>query len=521
MLSLLTDRLIPVRSLRTSGSLYLSLPEVFMWLPDAAGDGVRSFPGLSAHQAPAWYQFLVQVGALARGQSGGGELNGAEDWEQGLRALAPGVSDSAWALVTEPDQPALLQPPTARLDEFKPGAQTPDGLGPLFRGKNHDVKRARQTSAEPHHWLYALVHLQTHDGFAGRGNQGVARMNGGFSSRVLVDRRPSPMWGPRVGRGIRMLLDRRDEILEGPWQYRRMGGLSLLWLESWDEDQSLHLARLDPYFVEVCRRVRLTSCNGTIRLWKRPSHSPRLDAKALNGNLGDPWVPVKLAGKGKGPAALTVSAGGFDYRLCRRILFPTGEFMPAPALRELDDEQGRDTEIHLAALVRGQGRTEGFYERVIECPASVHAVFETPDDDDEEDERVDLAQVSEDMVAWAGEVRRVLRRALLVYLQGPERPDFQRPDARPLLDRFDRAVDIRFFSSLFKAVEGIEAAQEDWHEYLKQEAVRVAGQGWRELSPPSMRREKAHAASERVLWGGLRKSLPLAFQDDMAEEESA
>lgn len=517
MYSLLTDPLLPVQTPRASCPALVSLPELYACLVDRPGDAVLSFPGLAAHQAPAWYQFLVQVGTLARLQTGGGEPHGAKGWEGALRALTPGVSESAWSLVAEPDQPALFQPPTQRLDQFKLDARTPDGLGPLFRGKNHDVKRARQTSPEPHHWVYALVHLQTHDGYAGSMNHGVARMNGGLSNRVLVDRRPGPEWGRRVVRGIRMLLRRRQEILEGLWGYRGRGGLKLLWLPSWDDDQSLPLTQLDPYFVEVCRRARLQVDQGAVAFWKRPSRSPRVAAKVLKGNLGDPWVPVKSSAKG--PSALTVSARGFDYRLCRRILFCSSEFTRAAALRELDDEVGQDSEIHLAALVRGQGKTDGFHERVIQLPASVHAAFDALGDE-EEDERLNLEQVSEAMVECAGHVRKVLRRTLLVYIQGPDGTDFKRPDAGPFLDRFDRAVDGRFFRSLFASVDSAKA-EEAWHEFLKREAVRVASRGWRYLSTPSMRREKARAASERALWGGLRKSVPLAFQDQASEEEAA
>ena len=58
-----------------------------------------------------------------------------------------------------------------------------------------------------------------------------------------------------------MLLVRRDEVLKrvGDDMYRAEGGLSLTWLRTWDTDAPLLMSELDPFFIEVCRRVRLTA----------------------------------------------------------------------------------------------------------------------------------------------------------------------------------------------------------------------------------------------------------------------
>ena len=132
-------------------------------------------------------------------------------------------------------------------------------------------------------------------------------------------------------------------------------------------------------------RVRLTATSeGRIAALARPSNAPRVDAQALKGNLGDPWVPIN---RGKGDSSsLTVSGNGFDYRIAQRILFNNRELKRPLALKQLPGEKNRDTEIHMAVLVRGQGKTEGLHERVIPLPQSIaaHLSFDADEDDDKD-----------------------------------------------------------------------------------------------------------------------------------------
>lgn len=507
MTNLLADGIIVVRIGRTTGRV--SLPDLYVRL---AADEVDSFPGLAAHQSPAWFEFLVQLGALAAlHQRSRVPPRNTEAWNATLAELAGDTATSAWNLVgDEPGQPALLQPPTSRFGEYKRFATTPDGLDLLVTAKNHDRKQAQAVGGDPHLWLYALVNLQTQQGYSGRGQPGVARMNKGHASRVLVDRRPSHRWGPRVERAIRMLLARREDMLRSVDQavYRAEGGLALTWLRDWDEDRMLSLGELDPYFIEVCRRVRLVRMDeGSVEAWVRPAVKARTDAKAFLGNLGDPWIPLDL--RKSPPTALTVSAGGFDYRLTQRILFDSGTSRRPLAFKALPGESGRSAELHFAALVRGQGKTEGFHERVIPLPAAVALQFER---DAGADEETSLEQLSTRMVDLAGSVRKVLRQAVTVYLQGSNNPDFKKPDAASVVFRFDRRTDEEFYTHLFAApATGYSASELGWQQFLKNTALELAGDAWTRLSPPSAQREKARYTSEVVLFGGLRKQVPDAF----------
>lgn len=521
MHDLLTCPVVPV--VRGGDRTSVSLPGLYAAL---AGDAVDSFPGLAAHQAQAWYQFLAQLGAIALHEGGREALPAeADEWRAVIAALTPECADAAWSLaVSDPTAPAFLQPPTTRIANFRECARTPDRLDVPVTAKNHDRKQAQAVDGAPHHWLYALLTLQTTQGYSGRGNPGIARMNGGLSSRAMVDRRPGPRWGPRVCRAIRMLLARREEVLRhaGDNLFRRRDGLALMWLRPWDEDTQINVGELDPYFIEVCRRIRLErGRDGRLRAVGMASKFTRVDAKALKGNLADPWVPVDLDPK-KGAPALTVGAGGFDYRLAQRILLQGREFRSPLSMKELCGERGEDSEIHMAVMVRGQGKTEGLHERTIPLPHSIAEQLAVEPDPDDDDDRAPLAELSNVMVKWAGEARTALRRAVLVYLQGPENPDFQHKDADPVTARYDRAIDERFFEFLFDpqwTERGFEAAREAWQKKLRRQAERLAREVWASAAAPGARREKARAASEAVFYGGLRKRLPDAFADGHDSQE--
>ena len=207
-MNLLTDPLLTL-----SNGSKVSLPALFAAM--AKGD-VRGFPALRPHQRPAWHMFLVQLGALAFwGAKREDPPVDAADWRADLRRLTPDHPDDApWRLVVkERDKPAFLQPPD-------PGGlrwaevSTPDALDLLITSRNHDLKQSVARQANEEDWIFSLVSLQTSEGFGGRGNYGIARMNGGSSSRPMMGLAPEPTSG-YVGRFFRLVGARRQEADQG------------------------------------------------------------------------------------------------------------------------------------------------------------------------------------------------------------------------------------------------------------------------------------------------------------------
>ena len=188
-MNIVHDNLIRVRFHK--GETTLSLPAVFAGLVANRIDG---FPALRAHQRHAWHAFLCQLGAMAMHRAGLTGLPTDEAaWRDIILALTPGAdAETAWCLVAGPDRPAFLQPPIPDgLQALKKTVVTPDGIDMLVTSRNHDLKQASMGKADPDDWLFALLTLQTMEGFLGAGNYGISRMNGGFASRPAVGLAPA------------------------------------------------------------------------------------------------------------------------------------------------------------------------------------------------------------------------------------------------------------------------------------------------------------------------------------------
>lgn len=350
----------------------LSLPKVLTALTK---DEIDSFPALRPHQAPAWHMFLVQLAALALTKNRERELpNSDSEWAEVLRGLTPGFrEDEPWHLVWDNHSvPAFFQPILPDGIQLTNLVTSPDALDLLITAKNHDLKKGVGRRGGLDDWVFALVSLQTGEGYGGSGNYGIARMNGGSSSRAMVSLAPlpeesrrsmMPRLGERFQRDVALLLESRDAQLEAfsHLGYPNSGGLALTWLAPWPERSQLQLSDLDIWFVEVCRRIRLQFGGGTVSAMKGKSTLARINAKQLRGALGDPFAPVhKTEGK-----SLTLGDRDFDYRLLTELLL-SGEWNLPVLAESRKKEKDIGTMVLMAeALARGNCRTDGFKSRIL------------------------------------------------------------------------------------------------------------------------------------------------------------
>ncbi len=438
-----------IRAMKTDGTVAaLTLPGVLAWM---VRDQVTSFPALRAHQRHAWHSFLVLLAANALHRSGLVEPPDDEmRWCDLLRGLTPDDGDDApWCLVAPPNRPALLQPPipSGALAELKNVIATPDALDMLVTAKNHDLKQAVMVSAQPDDWLFALLTLQTMEGFLGAGNYGISRMNGGFANRAALGIAPRGGPGAHLRRDLSRLLALRGK-LRGAIGYAAEDGLALVWLQPWDGNASLRQDALDEWYIEICRRVRLTLHEGV--LGARTGGSKVLRILPIEGGVtGDPWSPivVEKAGTAK---SLTVDARGFGYRRMVDIMFADNGVLPAPLQQPDISDEPSGLLLVARALVRGQGKTEGYHERRV--PLSKRGTRRGPGQGAATDP---AAEAARDRVRLAGEVQdRVLKPALLSLFQnGPEQIDFHDKDskrkAETFLRQFDALVDPTFFEDLW------------------------------------------------------------------------
>lgn len=461
-----------------------------------------SFPALRPHQREPWHAFLCQVAAqaLIRGETDA--MPETEDeWRALLLALTPDQpGGEAWSLVVDDwSKPALLQPPlvtAANRADYKNRLATPDALDMLVTAKNHDVKQERIADASEEDWLFALVTLQTTEGFLGAGNYGISRMNGGFASRMTMGVRPTGGAADAFRRDVRRLVE------HARGRAGRRQGLGLLWLEPWDGTQSLEYEPLDELYVEICRRVRLQRGPQGTEALAAGSKCARVAAAQLKGKTGDPWAPVKADES----SSHTPSGLGFGYRQIAQLL--DKERITPPLLARLhkeDDPQGLS--IVVAALVRGQGKTEGLHRRTIPISRLEELWAMGPVDALDK-----MSQAAIDRANDAYEAGRRLRRALILLMQGG--PDQARLDddsagrkADPWVRRFDQDVDRRFFDEDFWAeATGKEGSHRRiWRGQLHGEARQVMAQAAEAAPRTEMRRIRAVARSRTMLDAQMHK----------------
>ncbi len=521
--SLLDDALFRVR-LPDESVEHRTLPEILDRLSTA---NVLSFEALQAHQQQAWYSFLVQLAAMAVAREADDERPpDPAGWRDALVGLADG-SEAAWHLVVDdPTKPGFLQSPvqeetpgeSSEPEEdltdagYKADVPTPDRLDVLITSKNHDVKRNRIAHPRPEHWIYALCILQTMEGFLGRGNYGIVRMNGGFGNRPLMGLAPDLSWGDRFRRDLQVLLNERDRLAES----YELDGPALIWTEHWDgsKDDAIWLYDCDPYFIEICRRVRLTD-DGDLTCWRTNTKGQRIDAPDdLNGITQDPWTPVD-----KGDAkALTVGGSGFTYQLLQDILFG-GTYARPPALTfEAGDDEG--TYVIAQTLVRGQGKTEGLHRRVLFVPNEARKrLFGS------ESERKRIGKRAKARVKRADDVQsRLLYPAISILLGSGEGEDVDYEDVAPWLDRFDRAVDDRFFEALWASVEqdlDETEAKAHWESILWDLAEPVFADAERSTPIADARQWRARSRARSVFYGQARsvfESAPYTSSNTSANQ---
>ena len=444
MNNLLEDRLVRARTL-TGAVERFSLPTLYAALQE---DRVTAFPALRSHQRHAWHAFLAQLASIAlHRQTGGAVPESAAEWATALRSLTPDFpEDEPWCLVVEdPSKPAFLQcPAPLGLDAYRKPVLAPDDLDVLVTAKNHEVKQTIGLHGTPEDWLFALVDLQTMAGFLGAGNYGVARMNGGFSSRSCLGLAPADQGpGAHVFRDAWRMVGDREELLERAAPYfRPQGGMALLWLEPWDGTDSLDLRNLDPYFIEICRRVRLGHRNGTIAAWTATSSKARIEAKAAQGNLGDFWTAVGV----KDNKALSVSANGFSYRRLSELLFDPSKWLQ-PSAMHIDRSDDGEWVVVARAVAGGQGKTGGYHDRTnIRFSPGVARLLPRKEG------REQLGELAKGLIEEVAAVSNALRFAIATAASGGKAPGeidkADRVHATPFVRHLDDAADVRFFSAL-------------------------------------------------------------------------
>ena len=525
--NLLSDALIGVR-LREGSRFKVQLPELLGLL---ARDEVADLPAVRAHQLPVIEEFLTRIAVLACERAGLDEPpTTADEWAKALHVLTPdGPDDEPWCLVVEDiARPAFLQPPQPTgAPPLKKTVRVPHDLDVLITARQHDVKAGVTQPDDPEAWLYALILLQSQSGFLGAGNFGVARMNGGFSNRSLIDLVPAVgRVGAAFNRNVRLLLRELPEMHRTGVLFGGRDATALLWLMPWDGSRSLSTDQLHILFVELARRVRLLAMPDGITAQAGSSKVIRVDAGATAGNLGDPWAALDVE---EMPAkAMTLGGDGFGYRRVGRLLGAKVDgkrkFELPMLARPAKGDYEQAMTLRLRGLVRGQGKTEGFHARnVLITPRMRRWLMQATDNQSDESE---LAKRCESFTKQAADVvRRALRPALQNRPQTRPATDLFKLDDRfiqPWLDHFDKLVDRCFFHELRRTeTETSAAALLAFTETLASLARQTFAEAMAALPKRDGHYPLTNASAEIRLDSGLRKLLTAAKDNVELERRAA
>ncbi len=508
MSNILTDAAIRVK--HSNGAITkLTLPRVYSALMT---DDIASFPALRPHQRHAWTSFLVQLGAIAMHKDERLELpTTTGQWLQIIRNLTQEKypNDEPWHLVVNNiTKPAFMQPPassTEREKDYKTVIATPDELDMLVTAKNHDLKASVGAQGDVDDWIFALITLQTMDGNPGR-NPGIARMNGAYGNRPAFSLAPMGGIGAQVKRDMTLLLEHRTALTrEYPMTE---DGIGLLWTHEWDGTriEALTLDNLDPLFIEICRLIRLRNDDGIYAI-KATAKYTRIEAKAMKGIVGDPWTPVNR----KENKALTLGLGGFTYKRIAEYLM---DWEHPVLLKQTGDERRSSDDMTLVAraMVRGQGKSEGYYERIIPIRHKMKSAMMRRESTQE------LGNIAKARIDDVAKVQRILRHAVSVFAAGgaDSIADEHRARANPWANRLDEIVDATFFDDLQaefgKDESERQAIRDKWLRNDEDDngvinhARKILREAEDSIPCNEMRRYKARTRAEGVFEGRIRNS---------------
>lgn len=459
-----------------------TLPGVLSHL--ATGE-LSDFPRLRTHQLHPWCMFLTQLAAIALHRAGLTDPRLDESTWRELLLHSTAGRHEPWCLVVEDlTQPAFFQPPVPEgaLDDHWKAQVSPDDIDILATAKAHDIKMSLVPSDDIEAWAYALVTLQTIQGVYGAGKYGIARMNGGYGSRCRIGYSPDATLSARFKRDLDVLLKFwPDQVARG----YRDDGVALVWTKPWDGMEALSIRELAPYFIEICRRVRLVADDRGLVFRGTTSRGRRCLPEIRGGDVGDPWIPIAR----DKAAALSVTGRGFHYELLVRLLFE-GDFAAPPA-QHLRNEDPDPLLFVAAALARAEGGTDGLHERVVTLAGPVRWRLGSPDT------RAPVGRRAGVRVISAQTMRsKVLYPAL-------------RQLGATATDGFDARVDEVFFDHLFSTLDDAdEDARLAWERLLRDMAQTELHQAISRCALPSARRFKVTSAAERMFAGCMRKNFP-------------
>ena len=230
------------------------------------------------------------------------------------------------------------------------------------------------------------------------------------------------------------------------------------------------------------------------------SKAARIAAKELNGLTGDAWTPIDVEG-GK---ALTITSNGFNYKLVSELMFG-GKYQP-PTAHNLDQTCSGSRLVFITqGITRGQGKTEGYHERHVPISPKVRGLLVS-------NQKVQLERISGQRIAAIGDVRSLLRYALVVLFESGDVKDIRQASktheakVRKFSAPFEGAEDARFFDDLNEEIEATDpgAQRLQWLLGLVDRADSILKAAFEAGPRSGIQKYRAQSAALSRFHGGLR-----------------
>jgi len=211
--------------------------------------------------------------------------------------------------------------------------------------------------------------------------------------------------------------------------------------------------------------------------------------------------------------ALTVSEQGFSYHKLHEILF-TGHYERPLALKTTSAEKN-GAFVTATALVRGQGKTGGWHNRVIPVPSkAIHLLNSSS-------ERKELSMRAQEQVDIASDVQKyVLYPALRNLLSAGSNEKVESVKLYRWTNAYDADVNDVFFPRLWESLELTrDEARLRWQKQMFDFAHNQLEEAINSTPLPSIRRYRAISAAESIFYASARKHLDKLFQNQEEKEE--
>ena len=188
-------------------------------------------------------------------------------------------------------------------------------------------------------------------------------------------------------------------------------------------------------------------------------------------------------------------------------------------------------EVVARAMVRGQGKTEGFYERRVPVRHKFRSAMLRRNSND----LSDVATISQERINDVRKVQRILSHAVQTFANRGDSANTKpehRERARPWLNRLDEIVDATFFDALqdeFEETDASERLRIRYHWLLNEEEPKGVINHARilldvaedSLPCPAIYYYKAREAAEGLFEGRIRggSGFPDLFPDSRQEDQ--